>query len=146
MEHLAELLAREVVSVGPSETVAVVARLMKEKHIGCVLVTEAGRAVGIFSERDLLNRVVCPQEDVRTAPVSRFMTPDPVTVEASEPLARVFDILSRRRFRHVPITRDGRPVGMVSLSDFSGILKEVFEEDRYAQYFVDYWTASQGRK
>jgi CBS domain-containing protein len=139
MEHTARLLLREVVTVGPSEPVRDVVRLMKAKHVGCVLVVDGGRLTGIFSERDLVMRVAIQDEDLRGAPVSRFMTPDPVVVDAGEPLEKVFQILSRRRFRHVPIVENGRPAGIVSLSDFAGILPEVFSEEKYAQYFVDYW-------
>jgi len=139
MEYTARLLVREVVTVGASEPVREVVRLMKAKHVGCVLVMDGERLAGIFSERDLVMRVAVEDEDLRGAPVSRFMTPDPVTVDVGEPLERVFEVLSRRRFRHVPITEQGRPAGIVSLSDFAGILPEVFAEDKYAQYFVDYW-------
>lgn len=139
MEHAARLLVREVVTVGPSEPVLNVVRLMKTKHVGCVLVVDGGRLAGIFSERDLLTRVAAEEPDLRGAPVSRFMTPDPVAVDVAEPLERVFEILSRRRFRHVPITEGGRPAGIVSLSDFAGVLPEVFSEEKYSQYFVDYW-------
>lgn len=138
MAHTARLLACDVVSVGPSESVLAACRLMRDKRVGCVLVTEAGRLVGVFTERDLLNRVV-PAEAVPSAsPVSGFMTRDPVTVEADAPIERVFALLSERRFRHVPIVDRGRPVGMASLSDFAGILAEVFSDEAYLRYFVDY--------
>ncbi|MFH1726416.1 MAG: CBS domain-containing protein [Elusimicrobiota bacterium] len=139
MAYTAELLVREVVTVAPSEPILEVARLMRRKHIGCVVVAEGGKIAGIFSERDLVNRVVAEAVDPQQIPVSRVMTAAPVTVESSEPLERVFAVLARRRFRHVPITKDGRPVGMVSLSDFVGVLGEVFSEERYVQYFADYF-------
>ena len=66
------------------------------------------------------------------------MTPDPMTVDQEEPIEKVFELLSRRRFRHVPITSGKKRVGMVSLSDFAGVLREVFDEEKYLQYFVKY--------
>ncbi|MBI5244740.1 MAG: CBS domain-containing protein [Elusimicrobia bacterium] len=138
MSHTAQLLIREVVTVAPSEPVLDVVRLMRNKHIGCVVVAEAGKVAGIFTERDLVTRVVPEELDVRSTPVSKVMTRDPVTVDCAEPLERVFDLLARHRFRHVPITDAGRPAGMVSMSDFAGVLREVFGEGRYIQYFVDY--------
>ena len=139
MPHTAELLVREVVSVSPSDTVEEVTRLMKRRHLGCVVVVDGGKVSGVFTERDLLTRVVPEGVDPKATPVSKVMTTEPKTVDKSEPLERVFSVLAERRFRHVPITDDGRPVGMVSLSDFAGVLKEVFADERYAQYFVAYW-------
>jgi len=130
MDYKAELLVKDVVSVAPGETIFNAVNLMKEKHIGCVVVSEGEKVVGIFTERDLVNRVIPDKINVQKTPVSKIMTKDPVTVGASEPLEKVFALLSRRRFRHVPITKDGRAVGMVSLSDFAGVLREVFDGGR----------------
>jgi len=111
---------------------------MKAKHIGCVVVTEGGRLTGLFTERDLVVKVLPEGLDLASTAVSQVMTRDPETVDCDEPLERVFELLSRRRFRHVPITDKGRPAGMVSMSDFASVLREVFSEGRYIQYFVDY--------
>ncbi|MFA5141229.1 MAG: CBS domain-containing protein [Elusimicrobiota bacterium] len=141
MEHTAALLVRELVTVAPGQTVRDVVRLMKSKHVGCVIVTEGGKVAGIFSERDLVNRVVGEGLDPSSTAVSRVMTRDPVVVGVAQPLEEVFAVLARRRFRHVPIVDGDRPVGMVSLSDFAAVLREVFGEARYLQYFVDYCKA-----
>lgn len=141
MEHTAALLVRELVTVAPGQTVRDVVRLMKSKHVGCVIVTEGGKVAGIFSERDLVNRVVAEGLDPSSTAVSRVMTRDPVVVGVAQPLEEVFAVLARRRFRHVPIVDGDRPVGMVSLSDFAAVLREVFGEARYLQYFVDYCKA-----
>ena len=138
MTHPARILCCEVVTVRPEESVLSACRLMRDKRVGCVLVTEGPRLVGVFTERDLLNRVVPEGLPPATTPVRDVMTPSPETVGADEPVDRVFALLSKRRFRHVPIVEDGRPVGMVSLSDLSGILREVFADDAYLRYFAEY--------
>ena len=138
MAHTARILACDVVSVPPTDSVLDACRLMRDKRVGCVLVVEDGRVAGVFTERDLLTRVVPAELPSATTPVSRVMTKDVQSVGADEPVERVFELLSARRFRHVPIVEDGRPVGMVSLSDFAGILREVFSEEAYLRYFVDY--------
>jgi len=137
MEPKAELLLRRVATVSPSESIETVAQMMSQKHIGAAVVAEAGKVVGIFTERDMVIRVAAKGVDLRSTPVSEVMTPDPKTIEADEPLSEIFVLLGRRRFRHIPITRDGEPVGMVSLSDFAGVLNEVFSEPKYIQYFVE---------
>lgn len=141
MAHTARILACDVIAVPPSDSVLDACRLMRDKRVGCVLVAEGGRLVGVFTERDLLTRVVPAQLPPETTPVSAVMTKDVQTVGADEPVERVFELLSARRFRHVPIVEGGRAVGMVSLSDFAGILREVFSEEAYLRYFVDYCEA-----
>ncbi|MBI3298090.1 MAG: CBS domain-containing protein [Elusimicrobia bacterium] len=141
MERTARMLCCSVISVAPGDSVLSACRLMRDKRVGCVLVVEGGTLAGIFTERDLLTRVVPDELPPAATPVSRVMTRDPQTVGVDEPVERVFELLAARRFRHVPIVDGGRPVGMVSLSDFAGILGEVFEEDAYLRYFADYCQA-----
>ncbi|TBR22223.1 CBS domain-containing protein [bacterium] len=141
MAHTARILACDVVSVPPTDSVLAACRLMREKRVGCVLVADAGRLVGVFTERDLLTRVVPAELPAASTPVGDVMTKDVRSVGADEPVERVFELLSERRFRHVPIVEGGRPVGIASLSDFAGVLREVFSEEKYLRYFVDYCEA-----
>lgn len=130
---------REVVTVSPNDTISEVAALMKRRRIGCVVVADQKKLVGMFSERDIITRILPTGVNIKKAKVAEHMTRDPAAVEASEPLEKVFALLARQRFRHVPITLGGRPVGIVSLTDFAGVLREVFSEEKYVQYFVDYF-------
>ena len=138
MAHTAKLLIRDVVTGAKTVTVLAAAKKMKESKIGCVVVTEGRKPIGMFSERDLLNRVVAAGLDPATTALSAVMTPDPVTIDSAEPLDRVFSVLAQGNFRHVPITDNGNLVGVVSLSDLAGVLQEVYRDDRYIQYFVDF--------
>lgn len=138
MEPKAKILCCDVVTVGPDETVLAACRLMREKRVGCVLVVSEGRLAGVFTERDVLTRVVPEELPPASTPVSRVMTREVRSVGADEPVGKVFELLSAKRFRHVPVVEGGRPVGMVSLSDFAGILGEVFEDEAYLRYFVEY--------
>ena len=138
MAHTAKLLVRDVVTATKTDTVLDAARKMKKARIGCVAITEGRKLTGIFTERDLLNRVVAEGLDPAKTPVSQVMTANPVSVDAAQPLDRVFAALADRRFRHLPITDAGSLVGIVSLTDLATVLKEVYREDRYLQYFVDF--------
>lgn len=138
MAHTARLLVRDVITVAPSMTVAEAARAMRDNRIGAVIVAKDERPVGIFTERDLLNKIVAEGLDPAKLEVGGYMTADPVTVDASEPLDKVFSTLAQARFRHLPITDRGRLVGIVSMTDIAGILREVFLQDQYTQYLVEY--------
>ena len=147
MAYYARLLFKEVASVPSAETVLEAVRLMRRKSVGCVVVADEGKIAGVFTERDIM-RAVSEELDLRTTPVSQVMTRDPLSVDCAEPLERVFELLSRGRFRHVIVTEGGRPAGIASLGDFAGVLREVFSDSRYIQYFVDYLSQTQreGRK
>ncbi|MBI5202681.1 MAG: CBS domain-containing protein [Elusimicrobia bacterium] len=145
MPHTARLLVRDVITVTGSETVSQAAKIMRDNKIGAVIVAEGDRCVGIFTERDLLNKIVADGLDPAKILVKQFMTANPITVDASEPLDKVFATLAEARFRHLPITDKGKLVGIVSMTDIAGILREVFLQDQYTQYLVEYLQGG-GRK
>ncbi|MBI4345599.1 MAG: CBS domain-containing protein [Elusimicrobia bacterium] len=145
MPHTARLLVREVITVTGGETIAEASKIMRDNRIGAVIVAENDRPVGIFTERDLLNKVVAEGVDPAKALVKQYMTTNPTTVDASEPLDKVFATLADARFRHLPITDQGKLVGIISMTDIAGILREVFLQDQYTQYLVDYLQGT-GRK
>ena len=137
MAYTAKLLIRDVVCVGPDATVTEAARVMTSKNIGAAVVGTMARPEGILSERDVCRRVVTEGKDPAKTLVKDVMTKKPVTVDAAEPLDKVFERLSDGRFRHIPITDKGEVVGIVSLTDLARVLQEVYRDDKYLQYFAD---------
>jgi CBS domain-containing protein len=138
MAYTARLAIHEVVTVKPQEPVSSAAKTLKTANIGAVIVSEQGsKPLGIFTERDLCRRVIAEGLDPKTTAVEQVMTKDLVTVDASEPLDRVFELLADGRFRHLPITDQGQVVGVVSLTDLAKVLRLVYKEDKYIQYFAD---------
>jgi CBS domain-containing protein len=105
------------------ETVAA----MVERNIGAVPVLHKGRVVGIFSERDLMRRVVAEGRDPRATCMAEVMTDDPLTVSMNEDLGNCMALMRRHNFRHLPVCQDGRLIGMVSLRDI--LLHDLDEKD-----------------
>ena len=105
---------RKVIVAGPEATVAEAARLMKEGRVGAVLVVEEGRLIGIFTERDALFRVMAPGLAPAAVRLREVMTPDPTTVAPDETFGYALVLMYERGFRHVPVVRDGKPLGVVS--------------------------------
>ncbi len=110
--------ASAIHTVPPHATVFAAVQKMVEARIGAVLVVDAqNRLVGIFSERDVLVRVVSLHRDPLTTPVAHVMTIDPVTIDASTTVEEVLDQHAGKEFRHLPVLEEGRLVGMVSVRD-----------------------------
>jgi phosphoserine phosphatase RsbU/P len=112
-----DIMVQNPVTVVPDTTVADVARLMGQQNIGAVLVVVDGAVQGVFSERDLLRRAADARQDWDRSPISRFMTPNPVTVSPDVPWADAMAVMDARRIRHLPVVQSDRLVGMLSVRD-----------------------------
>src|SRR5688572_11549548 len=99
-EPLRLLNPRSPLSVPPSATLREAVAIMREHHVGCVLVVEGERLAGILTERDLLLKM---ENADLSAPVSRFMTPDPETLEIDDPIVWALNRMSVGGYRHVPL-------------------------------------------
>ena len=99
---------------------------MREQNVGCLLVTDAGRVVGIFTERDLLTRVLSRGRSLET-PLRSCMTPNPVTVGPKDPVRTAIRRMQKGGYRHLPVVDDeGRPIGMLSVRRVVHYLVEHF--------------------
>jgi CBS domain-containing protein len=104
----------KLVKAKPETLVARAAALMTAKNVGAILVVEGERLVGIFTERDIVFRVVAHGLDPRTTRIAEVMTRDPQTVAPGRPFGYALALMHRGGFRHLPVVEDGRPVGIVS--------------------------------
>jgi CBS domain-containing protein len=120
MSTVKDLLARKgtnVISVSPDNTVLDAAHLMNDKGIGGVVVMTGAKLVGIFTERDIMRRVVAASREPATTLVSDVMTADPMTITADIQVAVCRAMMSARRIRHLPVVHDGGLVGVVTSGD-----------------------------
>jgi CBS domain-containing protein len=109
----------DVHSVGPLATVIDAVNVMNDHHVGCVLVIEGGCPVGIFSERDVLVRVVAAYRDPRQTLVRDVMTTRLHSASPDDTLLDVMRLMTDRRCRHVPVMEGERLVGLVSIGDLT---------------------------
>lgn len=120
----------KVGTVSPRDTVAAAVGLMTAGHFGAVLVVEEGRLAGIFSERDVMTRVVDRRLDPERELVGDHMTPDPETLRPEDELAYALNIMTVGGFRHVPIVDGSRRLqGILSIRDVHRFLAEHFREE-----------------
>jgi len=116
-----------IIAAAPQQTVLEIARLMVEHNIGAVPVVEGGRLVGIFTERDLMKRVVVDGRDPARTTVGQVMTEDPMTVEPGDTLETCMTLMRRHGFRHLPVCEGRELSGFVSLRDL--MLHDLDEKD-----------------
>jgi CBS domain-containing protein len=123
-----------------NQKVLELAQAMVERNIGAVPVLDNGKLVGIFSERDLMRRVVVAVRDPRTTPVHEVMTTDPLTVSPDESVEACMVLMHRHGFRHLPICDGGILKGVVSLRDI--MLHDISEKDHEVRMMRAYIQAS----
>ena len=119
---------RKVLTTDADSTVLEAARFMMEHRIGAVPVLRNGELVGIFSERDIMNRVVAAGRAPGTTKVSEVMTSNPKTVGMDETIENCLFMMREFGFRHVLITDEKNVKGLVSLRDI--LLRYVGEQER----------------
>jgi CBS domain-containing protein len=108
---------RDIITVNPELTVREASRLMAEKRIGAVVVLEDAEVAGIFTERDLLNRVVGADRDPDATTLAEVMTTNPTTVTPADTIEDVVAWMLSGRYRHLPVLDDGHLIGIVSQGD-----------------------------
>lgn len=130
-QSLSVLAPKEAFSVREDETMESVLGVLREKKIGCVAVVKAdGTISGIFSERDFVLKVALDYTSLKTEPVSRFMTKDPITQELDSTIAFALNLMSTGGFRHIPIVdRQNVPRFMLSVKDVVDYIVETFTTD-----------------
>jgi len=115
MDTVADLMVKDVLTVDPSDSIGEAAEKMNAANVGAVVVLEdMVRIIGIVTERDLL-RAVASRARAAEARVRQWMTADPVTIEPDTSIEDAAEIMFTRNFRHLPVVKDGRPLGIVSL-------------------------------
>lgn len=123
MASVGDLLAKKgnhVVCIQPNATVLEATQLMNRHKIGALVVTELGRLLGIFTERDVLRRVVAEERNPAATRIEDVMTTDVACAQGQTTLDEVASVMKHRRIRHLPVCDDqGRLEGMVSIGDLN---------------------------
>ena len=120
--------------VDEDSTIEAVVNLLREKKVGCVLITaKSGALKGIFSERDVVLKVTHQFERNKSRPVSEFMTKEPVTQAPDATIGFVLNLMSAGGFRHMPIVdSDGHAIGIISVKDVVDFIVKSFTDDLLA--------------
>ena len=128
--------ANDVVTVAPETTVLIAVQQMNDRKIGALLVLDRGRPVGIFTERDVLVRVVAAGLDPTGTPVGEVMTRSPVVVRSETTVGEAMRVITEKRCRHLPVVDDSRLLGLISIGDLTSWL--VRDQERTIADLHDY--------
>jgi CBS domain-containing protein len=119
ISHLLESKGRALLSVAATVTVLEAVKEMNRHKVGAMLVMQGDKLAGIFTERDVLTRVVAAGLDPRVTPVSQVMTGQVLSVLPETSVQQVMEIFAEKRCRHLPVIDAGRLVGLISIGDVS---------------------------
>jgi len=124
------LCPREAICVDPESSVREVIAVMAEKKTGCVLIEESANLIGVFSERDILNKVALDEANL-DHPVVEFMTPSPVTATKKDSIGFVLQTMDLGGYRHLPIVNSANiAVGIISSRDILRFLAVKYAQSR----------------
>ncbi|RFA29054.1 hypothetical protein CAI21_11475 [Alkalilimnicola ehrlichii] len=143
ISEILEAKQGQVYAVSPDATVTAAVHLMNEKNIGAVAVVEDGKLVGIFTERDVLRRVIDRDLDPGATPLYEVMTRQLAFVRPATTVEEALVIVKAKNCRHLPVMEGDALIGMISLRDLTNWIVDG-QEHRIAE-LVEYISGNYGR-
>ena len=142
MAQVAEILdvkGRDVIRIASDATVFEAVKLMVERNVGALLVTDGDEITGIFTERDYLRRIAVEGRRSRDTLVREVMSAPVVVITAQTSVEEGMAMMSERRIRHLPVVDEGRVAGMISIGDL--VRHQSKQQSFQIQYLTDYISA-----
>ncbi len=127
---------KDVAIIDEEATVMEAAKIMSDRHIGSLVVGRLDNVVGIFTERDVLNRVVARHCDPSETIVKDVMTTPVACCQPTTKVAECRSVMTKKRIRHLPVVEDNRLVGMISSGDILAMENE--EQQQTIEYMHEY--------
>ncbi len=127
-DNITQLETEDYVYIEPSAPLAEAIEKMKKDEGGCVIVCEGKRVVGIFTERDLLTKVIGEEVSMET-PVSELMSPVVATLSAEATIGDAVRLMNEKSYRNIPLVREGELIGAVSVFDVITYLAESYPKE-----------------
>ncbi len=135
-QSILERKGSAVITIDRTSTVADAARLMNQHRIGALVACEGEQAVGIFTERDILNRVVAAGKLPEQTKVGDVMTSPMACCQRSTPLTECRSVMTGKKIRHLPVVEEGQLFGIISIGDL--LAAEVAAQQTTIEYLNEY--------
>ena len=118
-QRVREVMTGDPVTLPKDATVVEAARVMRDKGIGDVIVTDGDRAAGIVTDRDIVVRAVAEGQAPESVRLEQVRSGELTAVSPDDPVERAIQVMRDRAVRRVPVVEDGRPIGVVSIGDLA---------------------------
>ena len=139
---LLSMKGHNVETVQPSDTVAAAAKILGENRFGVLVVSTDGVTIaGIISERDIVRELGVSGADLLGKPVSDIMTRTVRTCNKGDTVERLMEIMTEHRIRHLPVTEEGRLIGLISIGDIVKVRVRQLEHEanQLERYISNTW-------
>jgi CBS domain-containing protein len=127
LKQMLEVKGRDVYTITPDARVLDALRMMAEKSVGALIVTDGGRIAGVISERDYARKVILHGKSSHELQVRDIMTSKVITVHPGQTVEECMALMTEKRIRHLPVTEGERLIGVLSIGD---LVKEVIAEQQ----------------
>jgi CBS domain-containing protein len=128
IQQLLQTKGYDIWSINPEAMIFDALKLMAEKKVGALLVLDAGKLVGIFSERDYARKVILHGKSSRNTPVREIMTERVIYVHLDQTIEECMALMTEKRVRHLPVMSGDQLVGVISIGD---VVKAVISEQEF---------------
>lgn len=128
MLKISEAMVINPITVMPNVLVYEVAKLMRDKEIGSVIVVDKGKVLGIATERDLVRRVLTGDRDLKTVRISEVMTSPVISISQNEDIVDAAQLMKLRRIRRLIVIEEEKLVGIITSDDITRNMKRAVEE------------------
>ena len=137
VQHLLDKKGRDLISIRPDTSVLDAIKLMADKGIGSLVVTENDELKGIVTERDYARKVIIKGRSSKTTQVAEIMTVDVITASSDLTVNKCMAMMTEKRCRHLPVIDDGELVGMISIGDLvQAIIADQQEEIEQLEHYI----------
>lgn len=127
VRQLLQMKGNDVWTISPDTSVYQALRMMADKNVGALVVTEGDQVVGILSERDYARKVVLKGKTSRDVPVKEIMTANVISVHPDQTVEECMDLMTHKHIRHLPVIEDDHLVGMISIGD---VMRDILYRQR----------------
>ena len=127
-QRVSVLTTDDYVAISPYTPLSQAIEAMKGDEGGCVIVSDDGRVAGIFTERDLLNKVMGEDVDL-DSPISKWMQPSVETLSSEATIGDAVRLMNEKSFRNIPLVKGGQLVGSISVFDIITYLAECYPKE-----------------
>lgn len=128
-----EVMTKNVITVDRKATVFHACNVYKDQKVGCLIITDEGKCVGIVTERNLIERTICMSKDPNTTLVEEIMTSDLITVHALDKIEKAIELIESHKIKKIPVIKNDNIVGIITVTDISKARPDL------SQRFMNSW-------